>query len=162
MLAIAGAMVAGMAFAFAGYAIGASHPALASAAFRGSVILPLAIGGGVSAGAIWLVAVATAMTGADASPWLAAGSTAVVGIVGVLADRARALNGLAPSATAEKLVRSRYASAFPKLHGADTAAYHSAYNALHRDPTGDAQGTITGWGFQATTRRLTLVRTGLR
>ena len=138
--------------------IGASRPRLASFLFQGSMLLPLALCALAAGGAIWLTAKIISWKGGTPTPPIEAVSAAITATILLISDKLRAFDWLRPSRFAKAATHWQYQEVFPQLYGGDSKEYKLAYEAIHRDALSDKQGEIKGWGFDATSRRLTLIR----
>jgi hypothetical protein len=141
--------------------IGASKPLVTAALYKASVLLPLTVGGVIAALVIWVTASILWSKGANPPPSVEALSTAIIAVVGVISDKLKGMDWLRPSSLAARATRWRYQARFPKLYGDDSDEYRQAYEAIHREALSDNKGPIQGWGFDATRRRLSLVRSAL-
>ncbi len=155
------AAVVGALFLIAATRLGASRPPLTAAAFQGSVLLPVALGAAISSAAIWVTAWVIVTKGEHPMPSTEAITSAAMTVIGLISDRLLEMSRFRPSHVAAVAVKWRYSKQFPKLYGNDSSEYRNAYNAINQDVLADAQGELCGWGFQATMRRLELIRKGL-
>jgi hypothetical protein len=142
-------------------AIGAARPKAASALYRGSILMPLAIGAGAAATGIWAAALVGVWKGTAPTPWIEALSGAVTAAIGLAVERARVLTALMPDEQAQRGVHHAYAPQFPQLPGNGRPSYKLAYQAIYWPKLSDDQGPIIGWGYEATHRRLSLIARGL-
>jgi hypothetical protein len=144
-----------------GWTIGAARPRLTAAMLTLGAVFALTVGACAAAAGIWITAIIGGLKGKDPSPGMEAVGAAIIAVVGVLVDGARGLDRLKPAGIAAAVIKARYDNRFPVRSDTDTAAYIAAYSALRLDPIGDANGQINGWGFDATVRRLTIIRAAL-
>jgi hypothetical protein len=141
--------------------LGAGRPKTASALYRASILMPVAIGAGAAAIGIWAAAAVGAWKGTTPTPWIEALSGAAAAAVGLAVERARVLSALMPEAQAERSVRYSYGRIFPQLTSTETPAYKLAYQAIFLSKLSDERGAIIGWGYEPTHRRLSLIARGL-
>ena len=141
--------------------LGAFRPCLAAAAFKASVLLPLALGGMMAAGVIWATAWVFSMKGSNPSPRVEALATAVLAVIALLAEKFGGMDRFRPSRLAASLTWWRYNKRFPDLNGQPTKVFKEAYEAINDDPISDDRGQIDGWGFSSTRRRLAKIQPAL-
>lgn len=155
--------VVGLGFVFLVLAtwIGASKPYLAAAAFRASALLPLALGAIMAASVILATAWVFSKTGSTPTPMVQALSAAALAVIALIAEKFGGMDRFRPSSVAASLTRWRYGKGFAHLDGTPSPAFKAAYEAIHYEATSDESGSIHGWGFNATCRRLIIIQHGM-
>jgi len=146
------------------YFVGAAKPYLSSILIQLAFLFPMGIGGSIFALAIYGAATLIKIQGSEANPDVQALSSAIVGIIGLLAENFTSLSKyMKPAFIASVLMKLRYDKQFPKLSSTepDSVEFREAYSALNRDPIADNQGQISGWGFSSCQRRLKLIQRGV-
>ena len=155
------AAVLGRLFLVAAVTLGAKTPHLTATAYQASISLPVALGATVSAFSIYFIASVLALKGPKPSSSVESVVNAVIALAPMYFSR-KWLDILLPAHLSKFFTTLRYGKHFPDLRGTRTKEYRQAYAAIFSDPLSDDKGSIKGWGYKSTHRRLALIRNGLR